>query len=268
MKIVSYNLNGIRSAMNKGLLDWLREENPDVFCVQELKAQPDQVDVLAFAELGYLSYLHAAEKKGYSGVGIFSKREPDYVKAGMCSSEFTPEQNQRYAKYDAEGRVLRADFGDSQTGVTVVCVYVPSGTTGDVRQDFKMEFLADFLPWINALRQQRPNVIICGDYNICHKPIDINHPERQKGVSGFLPEEREWLDRFEASGLIDSFRVFCSDPEQYSWWSMRFGARARNAGWRIDYHWVSQPLKERLRNATILQQVVHSDHCPVVVEID
>ena len=252
MQIVSYNLNGIRSASSKGLMEWVKEQNPDVFCIQESKAQPEQIDTMAWQELGYHSYIHSAQKKGYSGVAIFSKRRPDLIKAGMG-----------IPRYDSEGRVLRADFDD----VTVVCVYIPSGTSGGERQQFKMEFLEDFLVWIKALREERPNVVVCGDYNICHHPIDINHPERQVGVSGVLPEEREWMDRWEASGMVDSFRLFDKEPERYSWWSFRAGSRERNVGWRIDYEWVSQPLQERIENAKILTEAVHSDHCPVALWI-
>lgn len=252
MRIISYNVNGIRAAMGKGLDQWVAQENPDVLCLQETKAQLDQLPLATFEALGYKGYFVSAEKKGYSGVGILTKQEPDAVFYGMGN-----------AKYDSEGRVVRADFGD----ITLVCVYIPSGTTGDIRQTFKMEFLADFATFINELRQTRPNLIVCGDYNIAHQPIDINHPERQVGVSGFLPEERAWLTEVIASGMVDSFREFDSRAEQYSWWTYRMGARKRNAGWRIDYHLVSTPLRERLVGAGIMQEVVHSDHCPVWVEI-
>ncbi|MDR2854459.1 MAG: exodeoxyribonuclease III [Prevotellaceae bacterium] len=248
MKIISYNVNGIRAALTKDFTTWLREENPDVLCVQETKAQPEQVDIALFAEMGYTSYLHSAQKKGYSGVAIFTKQSPDNIVVGMQSPVF-----------DNEGRVIRADFGD----ISVMSVYVPSGSSGDERQEFKMNFLAEFLPFIEKTRQERPNLIVCGDYNICHKPIDINHPERQNGVSGFLPEERAWLDKYQASGMVDSFREFDNRAEQYSWWSYRGGARSRNVGWRIDYEWITQPLLPRLKAAGILQTAVHSDHCPV-----
>jgi exodeoxyribonuclease-3 len=253
MKIISYNVNGIRAALTKDFAGWLRAENPDVLCLQETKAQPDQIDTLLFAEMGYTSFLHSAEKKGYSGVAILTKEAPDNVVVGMNNP-----------KFDYEGRVIRADFGD----LSIISVYIPSGSSGDERQAFKMEFLEAFLPFITELRKTRPNLVVCGDYNICHKPIDINHPERQIGVSGFLPEEREWLDRYEQTGMVDSFRVFDQSAEKYSWWSYRGGARFRNVGWRIDYHWVSASLKSKLQSAAILVDVIHSDHCPVRVEIE
>jgi len=252
MKIISYNVNGIRSAMNKNLAGWLKEVSPDVFCIQETKAQPEQIDTMLFSEMGYTCFFHSALKKGYSGVAIFTKIPPDNVVIGMDNH-----------KYDSEGRVIRADFDD----LTLICVYIPSGSSGGERQQFKMEFLDDFIKFITHLRQTRPNIIVCGDYNICHKPIDINHPERQTGVSGFLPEERQWMDDYEATGMVDSFREFDKSAEKYSWWSFRTDARSRNMGWRIDYHWVSEQLKPRLQSAAILSDAVHSDHCPVMVEV-
>lgn len=252
MKIISYNVNGIRAAETKGLSDWLYATRPDVLCIQETKAQPEQIDLKPYEELGYHVYLHSAVKKGYSGVAIMSLREPDAVVEGTG-----------FERFDNEGRVLRCDFGD----LSVMSVYVPSGSSGDERQEFKMDFLQHFLPFINLVRKERQNLVVCGDFNICHKPIDINHPERQIGVSGFLPEEREWMDMFEQTGMIDTFRVFCKDKDRYSWWSYRGGARFRNAGWRIDYLWATENLRGQLAHGDILDQVVHSDHCPVILEL-
>lgn len=253
MKIISYNVNGIRAALSKNFTHWLQAENPDVLCLQETKAMPDQIDTMIFAEMGYTSYLHSAEKKGYSGVAILSKQAPDNVVVGMQNS-----------RYDAEGRVIRADYGD----LSVISLYVPSGSSGDLRQVFKMQFLTAFHTFIAELRKTRPNLVVCGDYNICHKPIDINHPQRQVGVSGFLPEEREWLDQYQATGMVDTFRIFDQREEQYSWWSYRGGARTRNVGWRIDYHWVTDSLLPRLKAAAILSDAIHSDHCPVMLELE
>lgn len=253
MKIISYNVNGIRAAASKGLFEWLEKESPDVLCLQEIKAQEDQIDLLAITSLGYKYYFHPAVKKGYSGVGLLTKKEPDYVKIGMGMDI-----------YDIEGRVIRADYGD----FTILSVYIPSGSMGDSRQDFKMKFLEDFTEYITNLRKERPQLLISGDYNICHKPIDINHPERHTKSSGFLPEEREWFDQFIASGMVDTYRVYDQSPEKYTWWSYRANSKAKNLGWRIDYHLITESAKEKLKGVNILNDISFSDHCPIIVEID
>lgn len=251
--LVSYNVNGIRAAINKDFPLWLKEFSPDIICIQETKAQPEQIDIPLFEHLGYQCYMHSAEKKGYSGVMTMSKEIPKKISVGMGMD-----------KYDREGRVLRTDF----PGFTLINVYIPSGSMGDIRQDFKMEFLADFRNFIQNLRKEQPELIICGDYNICHKPIDINHPERHKESSGFLPEERAWFDEFIGDGLSDTFRMFSSEPDQYSWWSYRANSRAKNLGWRLDYHLITESLKSKVKDAKILPAVKHSDHCPVSLTLD
>lgn len=253
MKIISYNVNGIRAAVSKGLLDWLKQADADVVCLQEIKAMPEQLDQEVHDKLHDHTYWFPAKKKGYSGVAIFSKRKPDHVEYGCGIS-----------KYDDEGRIIRADFG----AVSVMSVYFPSGTSGDERQEFKYEFLDDFMKYIETLRKKRSHLVICGDYNICHKPIDIHNPVSNAQTTGFLPEERAWMDRFFESGYIDTFRYFNQEPHQYTWWSFRFNARARNLGWRIDYQAVTKNLEKKLKRALILPQAKHSDHCPTMLEID
>ncbi len=251
-RIISYNINGIRAGIKKGLLEWMKEEDFDIVCFQETKAQPEQIDTGAFETMGYHHYWHSAEKKGYSGVGTLSKREPDDVILG-CGIE----------KYDREGRIIRTDFDD----VTLLNCYFPSGTSGDERQGFKMEFLADFFRWIKELKAERPKLIIVGDYNIAHTEIDIHNPKGNKNNSGFLPEEREWMTKWFSSGFTDAYRHLNPEKVEYSWWSYRAGARKNNKGWRIDYQSVSNPLKDKLQKAGQLNEAVHSDHCPVFVEI-
>ncbi|GGM99454.1 exodeoxyribonuclease [Dyadobacter beijingensis] len=254
MQILTYNLNGIRAALKNGLLEWLQTTPADILCFQEVKATPDVVDLSGFNTLGYeLAGWHAAEKKGYSGVAIFSKTKPDRVIEG-CG----------IPAYDSEGRVLRVDFGD----ITVLNCYFPSGTSGEVRQGVKMRFLADFLIWVNELRKERPNLIICGDYNIAHTEIDIHDPVRNQKSSGFLPEERAWMTEWFANGYTDAFRFMNPTLRQYSWWTYRAGARGNNKGWRIDYISVAESLKSRITAARQYNDAIHSDHCPVWLEIE
>ena len=252
MKIISYNVNGIRAALKKGFAEWLQQENPDIICLQETKANKEQVETQVLSDLGYHLNWFSAQKKGYSGVATFSKQKPDNIIYGIGIE-----------KYDFEGRMLRTDFGD----LTLINSYFPSGTTGTIRQDFKMNYLDDVQKYIDKLKKERPNIVLCGDYNICHHPIDISKPENKKGVSGFLPEEREWVTKFLESGFIDSFRMFDESADKYSWWSYRAGSRAKNLGWRIDYNMVSEALRTNIIDAKILPDVVHSDHCPIVVEL-
>ena len=251
MKIISYNVNGIRAAMTKGLTEWLGQAMPDVLCLQEIKAIESQIDTQPFCDLGYHTYWYSAEKKGYSGVAILCKEEPKHIEYGTGIEHM-----------DREGRVIRADFQD----ISVISLYLPSGSNID-RLEHKFQFMADFQDYIDELKKTFPNLIICGDYNICHQAIDIHDPIRNANVSGFLPEERKWLDNFMKKGFIDSFRYFNSEPHNYSWWSYRANARNNNKGWRIDYCLVSNNLEDRLERAVILPEAKHSDHCPVLVEI-
>lgn len=252
MKIISYNVNGIRAALKKDFIGWLTSANPDVICLQEIKAMKEQLDLSVFEDAGYIyNYWFSAQKKGYSGVAILSKIEPNHVEFGTGIESM-----------DFEGRNLRADFD----GVSVMSMYLPSGTNA-ARLDHKLEYMDMFQEYINTLKKDIPNLVILGDYNICHEEIDIHNP-KMKGVSGFLPVERDWMGRFINSGFIDSFRYLNEEKQQYSWWSYRANSRANNKGWRLDYAMVSQPLQENIKRAVILSDAVHSDHCPILVEID
>ncbi len=252
MKIISYNVNGIRAAMNKGFIDWLTSADPDVVCLQEIKAMKEQLDLDIFENAGYkYNYWFSAQKKGYSGVAILSKQKPDHVEYGTGIESM-----------DFEGRNLRADFN----GLSIMSMYLPSGTN-DARLAHKFEYMDLIHDYLNDLRKDKPNLVVLGDYNICHEPIDIHNP-KMKGVSGFLPEEREWLGKFIDSGFIDSFRYLHPEKQEYTWWSYRANARANNKGWRLDYGMVSQPLQENIKRSVILSEAVHSDHCPILVEIE
>ena len=253
MRIISYNVNGIRAAIKKGFLDWLATNPADIICVQETKATKEDVDHKPFNDLGYHNYWFSAQKKGYSGVAVFTKVKPDNVEYGNG-----------HGPSDDEGRVIQLDFGD----VRLINAYFPSGTSGDERQNFKYEWLDEFYNWVNKLKKKHPKLILCGDYNIAHKEIDIHDPKGNKNSSGFLPQEREWLTKFLESGWVDSFREVHPEPHRYSWWSQRFpSVRLNNKGWRIDYITVTEPLKPKIKDSEIYPDVKHSDHCPVYLEL-
>jgi exodeoxyribonuclease-3 len=253
MRIISYNVNGIRAAIKKGFIEWLQTDPADVICIQETKASRDDVNYKLINDLGYHDYWFSAQKKGYSGVAVFTRIKPDNVIVGNGHSAS-----------DDEGRVIQLDFGP----IRLINAYFPSGTSGDIRQAFKYEWLNEFSTYLNALRNTNPQIILCGDYNIAHKEIDIHDPKGNKNTTGFLPEERAWMDEFLGSGWIDVFRNFHPEPHRYSWWSQRFpSVRLNNKGWRIDYITSTEEMRSRLKDAEIFPDVKHSDHCPVYAEI-
>lgn len=253
MRIISYNVNGIRAAFTKGVMDWLKQADPDIICLQEIKATHDQVAIHEIEAAGYpYHYWFSAQKKGYSGVAIFSKHKPNNVVYGTGIEHM-----------DFEGRNLRVDFDT----FSVMSLYLPSGTNID-RLGHKFKYMDDFRLYIDNLKREVPNLIVCGDYNICHEAIDIHDPIRNAKVSGFLPEERAWLDAFIKNGFVDTFRHFNKNPHHYSWWSYRANARNNNKGWRIDYALATEPMRERLTRAVILPEAKHSDHCPILVEFE
>ena len=253
MKIITYNVNGIRSAISKNWLDWLKATDADVVCLQEIKCTPEQlIDIVLLEQMGYQHYWNPAVKKGYSGTAIFTKHTPKHVEYGC-----------RMEDYDREGRAIRVDFEN----FSVMSTYFPSGSSGEERQKFKYRFLDDFRDYSDTLKIEFPKLVISGDLNICHRPIDIHNPKSNANSSGFLPAEREWMENFIKSGFIDSFRHFNQEPHNYTWWSFRANSRAKNLGWRIDYNMVSEGLRENLKRAAILPEARHSDHCPVLLEL-
>lgn len=250
MDILSWNVNGIRAVQKKGFKSWLEKRNPDILCLQETKAQPDQFPEELQTINGYHLLCCSAEKKGYSGVCVYTKKKPENVDNGFGIE-----------KFDREGRTLILDFGTWK----LLNIYYPNGKMGPDRLKYKLEFYDAFL---NYIKRQRKPLIICGDVNTAHKEIDLARPKENEDISGFLPEERAWLDKFLKEGdLIDSFRHLHPETVRYSWWSLRSGARARNVGWRIDYFYLTKDLLPKLKEAFILNEVQGSDHCPIGIRI-
>lgn len=252
IRLLCWNVNGLRAVHKKGFLDWMLDEQPDILAVQETKLQSDQLPQELRDVPGYRTYVSSAKRKGYSGVGLWSKAEPIEVKEGFGIKRF-----------DVEGRTLMADYGD----FVFFCVYFPNGGQSEERLQYKYDFYDAFLAFLNKLKKKRPNIIVCGDVNTAHKEIDLARPKQNEGNTGFLPDERAWIDRLLASGFHDSFRMFDDSPDNYTWWDYKTRARSRNVGWRIDYFFVSDALKPRVRSATIHADMLGSDHCPIGLTI-
>ncbi len=254
LRLLSWNVNGIRAVYKKGFVDWFLKENPDILCLQETKASPEQLSEDLLNINGYKSYFSSSKiKKGYSGVAIYTKQEPIKVEHGFG-----------IPKFDEEGRIVIAEFKE----FVLINIYYPNGKASEERLKYKMDFYDAFLQYAEALKSKDKKLVICGDVNTAHKEIDLARPKENEKVSGFLPIEREWMDKFFAHGYVDTFRMFNDQPEQYTWWDMQTRARDRNVGWRIDYFFVSDNFKKNVKDAFILPDVMGSDHCPVGIEIE
>ena len=253
MKILSWNVNGLRSVHRKGFLDWFIEVQPDIFCAQEVKANPDQLDEKLRLIDGYFSYFNPAEKKGYSGVAIYTKVKPKSVDYGIGIERF-----------DSEGRILVADYGTFM----LFNIYFPNGRRSKERLTYKMEFYEAFLEHVDELHRKGRNIIVTGDFNTAHKEIDLARPKPNQGTSGFLPMEREWMDKFISKGFVDTFRIFDQTSGNYTYWDQISRARERNVGWRIDYFFVNNRTQNSVMSASICHQIMGSDHCPIELEIN
>jgi len=253
MKILSWNINGIRAAYKKGFFTWLQKESPDILCLQEVKATQDQLPPGLRNIPGYHSFWNPAERKGYSGVATFTKQKPIEVKTGFGRE-----------KFDIEGRILIITFST----FTLFNIYFPNGKKNKERLQYKLDFYDEFLSYADDLKARKQNIIVCGDFNTAHKEIDLARPKENEHISGFLPVERAWIDTFVDHGYIDTFRQFHTESNQYSWWDLKTSARSRNVGWRIDYFFVNKEFLPKLKNAFITQTVMGSDHCPVGIEIN
>ena len=253
MKIITWNINGIRAALNKNALDWSFAQEPDLLCLQEVKARPEQLSEPQHQALKYPFAWNPAQRPGYSGVATFYREQPDEIQFGLTDPRF-----------DIEGRVVRT----RQLDFVLYNIYFPNGQRGKERVDYKLEFYARLLDVCDELHQRGEKIIITGDFNTAHMPIDLKNPKENESTSGFLPEEREWVQRFLDHNFVDAYRCLYPDREQYTWWTYRFGARARGIGWRIDYFLVSEPLMPRIKDVIIHENVLGSDHCPVEIVIE